>query len=99
MGQRGDHGAAQPTEERAKRWVAAQIATQRNRVDEVADDLLERRLGPAGGGATDDDVVLAGVSLQQDLECREQDREERRPLAGRQRPERFHQRRVEGEGV
>ena len=59
------HGVARPGEQAVHVGVAAEVGAQHQGVDEEADQPLELDPGAAGGRRADQQVVLAGVAMEQ----------------------------------
>lgn len=67
-----DDGRADLAQERLECRVSRQVAAHGQGIDEVSDHPTKLGLVPSRHGRTDDQVVLAGVAMQQDLERRQQ---------------------------
>ena len=70
-----------------ERRVAGQVAADRQRVDQEPDERGQLGAAAVGAGGADDQVVLAGVAVQQRLEGGHQRDEQRRALAAAQLPQ------------
>ncbi len=84
IGVEGD--SCRPAKKIAERRIARCVCPQDEHVDEEADQLLDFHAGAAGDRGAHNDVVLAGVTMQERLKRREQGHEQRGVLAP---PERF----------
>src|SRR5579871_691297 len=65
-------------------WFPAQVAPQRQRVDEEPDQSLELPVRPPRDRRTHHNVALPAPPRQHHLECRQQHHEQRRTFAARQ---------------
>ncbi len=81
VGLRGQQVLVRASLEFGERRTARHPVAQRHRVHEEPDDALELLTGPVGDGRADDDVLLAGVAVQQDVERGEQHAERGDPVA------------------
>ena len=63
---------------RLKGGIARKIGPEREQIDEESDQVLGLGAGASGNRASDDEVVLAAHSLEQDLEGGQQHHEQRR---------------------
>jgi hypothetical protein len=94
-----EHGPAQLDQEGGEGLGRRDPATDRDRVDEVADRPgVARRRSAAGGGA-DDDVALSRVAVEQDLVGREQQHERGHAVVLGERPEPVAQLRSYAQGI
>ncbi len=84
-------GFAHAAQQRLQARVAAEIGAQREHVGEAADQSLELRAAALAGGHADDDVVLRGITLEQQLEAGEQGHEEAGAGCAAQRFQSGHQ--------
>ncbi len=80
----GERGLPHLLQQREERSARVDASAQGQVVDEEADEPFGPRVIPAGDGRADDEVVLSGVAVQQDLEGGQQRHERRRALPPRE---------------
>ncbi len=81
---RPQHLLPDPAQEPAEVRGTRQVGAHGQGVDEEADHLLQRRVGPPGDGGPHHHVVLPGPARQEELPRGQERHERRRPLAARQ---------------
>ena len=79
--QRAEHRLANLTEEVTKGRIAGKIGAERQRIGEIPDCAGHVRIVSSRHRRTDDDVVLAGVAVQQGLEHGQEAHIQRRALS------------------
>ena len=87
--QRVAHAAAHPIHQRGEARITGKVRAQRQHIDEEASDARQVRVGPVRRRRPDDDVLLPAVARHQQVEGREQHREQGRAPGPRQRVQRL----------
>ena len=87
MLERRQHRLTHLAQKRPKGWVAGKVRTQDDRIGEEAHHPFKLGPAPPDHGGSHEDVFLAAVVVKQQLERRQQDHEQRRPLGSGERPE------------
>ena len=86
--QRVAHAAAHPIHQRGEARITGKVRAQRQHVDEEPRHPRQVRVGPVRRRRPDDDVLLPAVARHQQVEGREQHREQGRAPGPRQRVQR-----------
>ena len=87
MFERRQHRLTHLTQKCPEGWVAGKVRPQDNRIGEEAHHPFELGPAPSGHGRSHEDVFLAAVVVKHQLERRQQDHVQRRPLGFGERPE------------
>ena len=81
----GDIAGADPSEQLSEARMARRVGAQHQRVDEEADEVVERAVGATGDRAADRDVGARSKPRQERGERRLQHHEQAGPAVARQR--------------
>ena len=87
MLERRQHGLTHLTQKCPKCWVSGKVRSQDNRVGEETHHPVKFGAAASDHGGSHEDVFLAAVVVEHQLERRQQDHEQRGPLGSGERPE------------